>query len=183
MERFANYLCHQANPLVQVVYFFCAGGGFYVYVFYGFPHLPGKYVGEIHKVTGTIIMLLCYTAYFLACYVNPGTITTDTVHKALRRYKCDGIIFANKQKCRTCNVEKPARSKHCSMCNVCIEKFDHHCIWINQCVGLHNYKWFLCFIGLHCVITVYGFVVGMAIFYGIVEEKQLLGAKFINNLT
>jgi hypothetical protein len=50
-------------------------------------------------------------------------------------------------------------------------------------VGLYNYRWFLAFIGLHFVITVYGFVVGMGIFYGIIEEKQLLGAKFINNLT
>lgn len=69
------------------------------------------------------------------------------------------------------------------MCNVCIEKFDHHCIWLNTCVGLHNYKWFLAFMLLHAVITIYGFVAGMQIFRGIITERRLLGAQFRNNIT
>jgi hypothetical protein len=36
---------------------------------------------------------------------------------------------------------------------------------------------------LHAVITVYGFVVGMLIFQGIITERRLLGAQFRNNNT
>lgn len=80
-------------------------------------------------------------------------------------------MFKKKNICRTCKIEKPARSKHCQVCDVCIEKFDHHCIWLNQCVGRRNYKWFLSFIFLHILICLYGSLAGIAIFMG--EKKKI----------
>jgi palmitoyltransferase len=80
-------------------------------------------------------MLCCYTSYFLACWVDPGTMNKDTDKKchleAVKRFKYDGIMFEKKNKCKTCCLDKPARSKHCGMCKACVEKFDHHCVWIN----------------------------------------------------
>ena len=32
IDRSARYVCFEPNPLVQIVYFLCAFGGFYVYV-------------------------------------------------------------------------------------------------------------------------------------------------------
>ena len=32
IERLSRYVCYEPNPLVQILYFVCAGGGFYVYV-------------------------------------------------------------------------------------------------------------------------------------------------------
>ena len=74
IDRIINYLFWQKNPLVQIVYFACAFGGFYIYVEYGFIHLPGKYIDYYHVYPGSILMILCYAAYFAACWVDPGTI-------------------------------------------------------------------------------------------------------------
>mmetsp|Transcript_4958 Transcript_4958/g.6591 ORF Transcript_4958/g.6591 Transcript_4958/m.6591 type:complete len:81 (-) Transcript_4958:638-880(-) len=80
-------------------------------------------------------MVLCYASYFAACWVDPGVLTEDSKREdiigAIKRFKYDGVMFEKKQKCRTCNFDKPARSKHCSCCNVCVQKMDHHCVWIN----------------------------------------------------
>ena len=49
VDRIISYICFEANPIVQLVYFACAFGGFYIYVFYGFHHLPNAYVDDYHK--------------------------------------------------------------------------------------------------------------------------------------
>jgi len=78
LERVAHYICHEANPIVQVMYFFCAFGGFYVYVTEAFPLVPNPYVSAYHKYVGTVIMLLCYASYFAACWTNPGRLSKKT---------------------------------------------------------------------------------------------------------
>jgi hypothetical protein len=59
------------------------------------------------------------------------------------QYPYDHILYRPLHSCRTCNISKPARSKHCSLCNTCIAKLDHHCPWVNNCLGRGNYRWFL----------------------------------------
>jgi palmitoyltransferase len=93
VERMISYVCFEANPIVQIVYFACAGGGFYIYVMYGFIHVPNAYVANYHKYLGTAIMLLCYFTYFMACWVNPGTVTKDNWKVCLKKFKYDNIIF------------------------------------------------------------------------------------------
>jgi len=92
-------------------------------------------------------------------------------------------MYSKDSFCKTCNIDKPARSKHCRVCNVCVEKFDHHCIWINQCVGVKNYRWFLLFLFFHIIICTYGAAAGIAIFLGERENVVKNGGRFINNNT
>ena len=95
-------------------------------------HCPGLYIAEYHKYTGTFLMISCYYSYYRACTDDPGVIrTAKYAKKALKRYEFDDAMYIKGNFCRTCKIEKPARSKHCSICNVCVEKMDHHCIWIN----------------------------------------------------
>jgi len=119
----------------------------------------------------------------MACWTDPGRLDSSKERphliRALKRFKFDNIIFEKGQKCRTCKIEKPARSKHCSMCGFCVEKMDHHCVWINQCVGLHNYRYFLSFLVLHGVICTYGTWVGWHILMAVVEKEHLMEMTFM----
>lgn len=186
-EQLVTYVLYKPNPIVQIVYAVCAGGGFFIYVTYGFCHLPNPYVDEYHKITGTIVMLLCYYSYYKACAVNPGYLSKDTDIKRLKQcnalFAYDGVLYTEDSKCRTCTVQKPARSKHCVVCDQCVLKFDHHCIWINQCVGYHNYKWFLSFLILHALLTLYGFVIGLAILMHLVDKGRLMEVQYMDTRT
>ena len=110
-------------------------------------------------------MFACYWSYYKASFTNPGRINKSVpkadLERAIKRYGYDQIVFDRFGWCDTCDIPKPARSKHCSLCNICIEKMDHHCVWINNCVGLYNYKYFLLFLLLHEMICIYGLVVGL----------------------
>ena len=152
-----TYVFFSRNHIVQTVYLILICGGFITIVVCGFPLLPCRYLGEWHKINAVILILMCSYSYYKACAMDPGFITTESHTKAIERFEYDHFLFAPKSTCKTCLLEKPARSKHCVACNKCVERFDHHCIWVNNCIGLANYKYFLVFLVLHALITTYGF--------------------------
>ncbi|KAJ8603425.1 hypothetical protein CTAYLR_003977 [Chrysophaeum taylorii] len=57
--------------------------------------------------------------------------------------------------CHTCNLVRPARSKHCGSCNNCVELFDHHCPWLGTCVARRNYAWFSLFLMSEVILIIY----------------------------
>ena len=184
VERSQSWLCFEANPLIQIFYLVLAVGGYYMYVVYGFCHIPNPYVSEFHKYIAWPLMFSCYWSYYKACSTNPGYLNKKTpkarLEHSLKRYEYDNIMFAAESWCETCDIPKPARSKHCSLCNVCCERFDHHCVWINACVGLHNYKYFILFLFLHAVICIYGTVIGYYISLHLIDELDLWNKSFYN---
>jgi len=73
------------------------------------------------------------------------------------------------RQCKKCQRHKPPRAHHCSVCKRCVLKMDHHCPWVNNCVGLHNYRFFYCFL----LWT----VVGTAYVAALLAPSMLLGPK------
>eukprot|EP00435_Cladocopium_sp_Y103_P004092 s934_g1.t1 len=172
------YVCYTSNPLVQLFYLLVVVGGYATFVAYSHPHLPNRFIGNVHKYIGFIIFSLCLAVWWRACTTDPGTITDQNVDKICDVWKWDEQIFHMAQ-CRSCDLIKPARSKHCSLCQRCVARFDHHCIWINNCVGVGNHRYFLGFLGMHLVICFYGFGLTATILYEIIVSKDLLSAVFV----
>ncbi|NXS99127.1 ZDHC4 palmitoyltransferase, partial [Jacana jacana] len=84
--------------------------------------------------------------FILCSRANPGTITKSNHAALVKIYAYDGVLFQKGVLCPTCDMEKPARSKHCSFCNMCVHRFDHHCVWVNNCVGAFNAKYFFSYL-------------------------------------
>ena len=113
-----------------------------------------------------LLPLPCITTY-ICQKSGPGAehlIRPENHATQMHQYPFDYALFYPGNICRTCEFEKPARSKHCSLCRACVARCDHHCIWVNNCVGRGNYKWFL---GV-CLST------GLLVAYGAFLSRKIL---------
>jgi hypothetical protein len=115
------------------------------------------------KVTGIVLVILPYAFLYAAAASDPGYITPENHPHQMTLYPYDFTIFYPGQKCRTCELLKPARSKHCSICKRCISKFDHHCIFINNCVGYGNQHYFILLLLTTATLTSYATYLGTSI--------------------
>lgn len=99
IERSQRWLCHEANPLIQIFYLLLAVGGFVAYVLYGFAHVPNPYVAEYHKYLAWPFMTACYWSYYKACTTDPGYLRKgapkERVEHAMKRYAFDNMLFSN----------------------------------------------------------------------------------------
>ncbi|CAG8480238.1 4766_t:CDS:2 [Paraglomus brasilianum] len=175
-----RYLMEEKNPALQMVYLFLITGAVYAFYVSVWPHIPGPYLSRIHLYTSNLIIIFTYATMFIASRSDPGRVTRENVFKACKAFQYDLVLFEPKQ-CRTCLIQKPARSKHCSLCNVCVAKCDHHCAWINNCVGLKNYRYFLLFLYATIQICFYGTYLVVYAFMGIAKDMNLMSA-YVSNI-
>ncbi|XP_028331458.1 palmitoyltransferase ZDHHC4 [Gouania willdenowi] len=100
------------------------------------------------------ILLVINTWFFYLCInKDPGTVTKKNLSGKLRIYPYDRRLFHPGVSCPTCQLVKPARSKHCSVCNRCVQRFDHHCVWVNNCIGANNTHYFLLYLFSVCAMA------------------------------
>lgn len=84
------------------------------------------------------VLLITNFGLIVVCHVK-----SEKLNKSFRKlYPFDKILYFPNTICRTCKINKPARSKHCSKCAICVSGEDHHCIWLNCCISDSNYKYF-----------------------------------------
>ncbi|CAM9955138.1 unnamed protein product [Scytosiphon promiscuus] len=165
-----NWALNKPNRLMQGFYMVIVNVSFVCFIIEGFPRLPNEVLPWPHHVTvGYLVMAACVGSFALACNTSPG------VHAGL--YPYDGVVFVEGF-CNTCQVDKPARSKHCRVCNVCVPRFDHHCAWLNQCVGEENYRNFLLFLLIHSCMLWYGTVLTYGVLKSLVIKRKLMTARF-----
>lgn len=179
-----DYCANQRNPLLQIFYLLLLNGIFMTWLIHGHPHIPKSLENASlnYHYTPFIGVVICHIAFYCACFIGPGHISADNID-CYDHPPHDEVLFIKGKVCSTCNVRKPARSKHCSLCKACIPTFDHHCVWLNQCVGEANYKYFLGFLISNAVFFTYA---SIFIFYFLIAEivdKKLYEAKFYNSVT
>ena len=64
-------------------------------------------------VPSVIVVFVNCAAFAVCCLSDPGWITTKNFDKIFQLYKIDGILYKSGNKCPTCKLQKPSRSKHC----------------------------------------------------------------------
>ncbi|XP_068439029.1 palmitoyltransferase ZDHHC4 isoform X2 [Clinocottus analis] len=100
------------------------------------------------------VLLAVKSFFFYRCIKrDPGTVTKKKIAGQLSIYPYDRKLFHPGVSCETCQLIKPARSKHCRVCNRCVQRFDHHCIWVNNCIGAQNTRYFLLYLFSVCAMA------------------------------
>ncbi|XP_010142602.1 PREDICTED: probable palmitoyltransferase ZDHHC4 [Buceros rhinoceros silvestris] len=119
---------------------------------------------------------------FLLCSrADPGIITKSNHASLVEIYAYDGVLFQNGILCPTCNVEKPARSKHCSFCGVCVQRFDHHCVWVNNCIGAFNVRYFLLYLFTLTATAATVAIVTTALLVQVVLLSDMMHGSYIDD--
>ena len=93
IEKFFHYICFEPNPIVMILYLLLAVVGFIVYVRDGFALLPCVYASNVHKYTGSALMIACYKSFYSACTVNPGYILKSNHKQAIKRFEFDNVMY------------------------------------------------------------------------------------------
>ncbi|KAI0887785.1 zf-DHHC-domain-containing protein [Annulohypoxylon maeteangense] len=156
LGRFGRYIMYDRHPTVLIFFVLLLSVGEYMY-------LPGVWprLSLIHKVLGSISIILPYLFLYLAAAGDPGVVTPATHSRFMSHYPYDFSLFHPGSLCRTCGLLKPPRSKHCSVCKRCVHKMDHHCVFINNCVGYGNQHYFILLLLSTATLTLYGGLLGL----------------------
>lgn len=150
-QRLGNYLFYEKNPVVLILFLTLLTGSATLFLWNTVHRLPRKLLVPVPVVLALpyIFTYLCVTDK--AHYIAPSNHTAR-----MQDFPYDHILFRPNTACRTCDLVKPARSKHCSLCGVCVAQCDHHCPWINNCVGRGNYRYFLALLLTLGILQIYG---------------------------
>ncbi|XP_049916679.1 palmitoyltransferase ZDHHC4 [Epinephelus moara] len=127
------------------------------------------------------VLLAIKTFFFYLCIRrDPGTVTKKKIAGQLHIYPYDRRLFHPGVSCETCQLVKPARSKHCRVCNRCVQRFDHHCVWVNNCIGAQNTGYFLLYLFSVCAMAGDIAVLTGDMLFHAVLRSGLLRASYID---
>merc|ERR1719242_481085 len=129
-------------------------------------------IGDAVTVIGALLLLSVIGFVSRASLMDPGFIPRDKLaipSDSESMVRSDGSKF-----CDTCLIWRPPRAKHCRYCDSCVQKFDHHCPWLGTCVGLRNYRFFVVFLILISLYTLYVFVTGVVV---LIQYSQELASR------
>ncbi|KAM9726134.1 palmitoyltransferase ZDHHC4 isoform 2-T2 [Dama dama] len=146
MLRVLHYLFHTRNNTFVILHLILQGMVYTEYTWEIFGLCQQLEFSLYYLFLPYLLLIVNLVFFALTCVTNPGTITKANELLFLPVYEFDEVMFPKNVRCPTCDLRKPARSKHCSVCNRCVHRFDHHCVWVNNCIGAWNTRYFLCYL-------------------------------------
>ncbi|KAJ5596197.1 hypothetical protein N7450_002655 [Penicillium hetheringtonii] len=159
-----KYILHENHPLVLIFFIALLAGGEFVFLPAAWPRMSG-----VHHPWVPVVVLVPYFLLY-KCVVTKSQITPENHQLEMKRYPYDQVLFHPGYRCNTCNLIKPARSKHCKFCKTCISRQDHHCVWLMNCVGANNYMYFLALLLSLSVLLIYGTCLGYSLLRTTLQE-------------
>ncbi|XP_029804874.1 probable palmitoyltransferase ZDHHC4 isoform X2 [Suricata suricatta] len=144
--KLLHYLFHTRNHTFIILHLLLQGMIYAEYTWEIFGYCLELGFSLRYLLLPYLLLVINLVFFMLSCVSNPGTITKANEFLFLQAYEFNAMTFPKNMKCFTCNVRKPARSKHCSVCDRCVHRFDHHCVWVNNCIGAWNARYFLIYL-------------------------------------
>jgi len=168
----SNYCCNKPNPFLQLLYLCLVLGGYALVLHDAFPYIPGPYLPAYHRWISHAGTAFTVSLLVLCSITSPGKVTKRNHSQFIDSFPYDGAIYTKKH-CKTCDIDRPARSKHCSICNACVSRFDHHCPWINNCVGENNLRYFIMFLYATGVLCAYCAYLCGYVLLGLLQQRGI----------
>ncbi|KAG7476783.1 hypothetical protein MATL_G00086420 [Megalops atlanticus] len=122
--------------------------------------------GELAQpVLFVLLVLLSVLLYFAVSLMDPGFVLSDDdndvkfalgvseEHQDMMAQSCKPLRH---RRCDHCLLQQPMRAKHCQTCQHCIRRYDHHCPWIENCVGERNHRWFILYLCVQLLASIWG---------------------------
>ncbi|XP_058425306.1 palmitoyltransferase ZDHHC4 isoform X1 [Diceros bicornis minor] len=144
--RLLHYLFHTQNYTFIILHLILQGMVYTEYTWEIFGYCQELEFSLYYLLLPYLLLIVNLIFFTLTCVTNPGTITKANELLFLQVYEFDEVMFPKNMSCSTCDLRKPARSKHCGVCNRCVHRFDHHCVWVNNCIGAWNARYFLIYL-------------------------------------
>ena len=85
----ADYFMKKRNPAFQITYLAILNGAYILWLNYGQPLLPVRFVGSHHSLIALISVIVCHISFVAACYISPGHITREN-HDCYMHPQYDG---------------------------------------------------------------------------------------------
>ncbi|KAJ3447861.1 palmitoyltransferase swf1 [Anaeramoeba flamelloides] len=180
-KKFISSLCNEGNPLYLFINIFGHLIGLIFFFYDSYFEIRSEFVHPLfHDFCVAILLTGLILSIVLCMYTDPGIITKDNVEDHISRYPYDNQLYYPTE-CRTCKMQKPARSKHDRYLNKCIARYDHYCTFLKAPIGLRNYRWFLLFLLSGGMIHIYGVLFHILLLTKRVTKQQIV-SKLLNSL-
>ncbi|RKF53211.1 Palmitoyltransferase SWF1 [Golovinomyces cichoracearum] len=164
--RLASHLWNDRHPLILIFFVLLLGVSEVMFLPPAWPLLSNS-----QKCLAWIAVGLPWIFLYASAATDPGYINKANHSLQMALYPFDFTTFYPGMTCRTCQMLKPARSKHCSICKRCISKLDHHCIFINNCVGYRNHHYFILLVLSTTFLTTCATYFGMSLLSEMVRKQ------------